>query len=469
MATMQRLFDSLRGRWTPEQVLVAILDCESTTGADRRVLLRLTGLTEPHLRAYRTSMPTVFAATQGYDRKLATVCRLFGLPASVAPPGLTADDDAGALAFVADLRSRYLGIGAQARDFKRDRPDSGTRHRGPRLYRGHRAFNKRFRALRRLEDLIHRRRDAGERRYLARVAKSGLSDLLDQRLFFSLDSGTAYFLAYLVARQNRRSVFTFGPQDRAYDEVADYLFKRLDGNACWRAIAWVYPRPEVLAKMTTAEVATAMGTWYNVMVRAARVLRLLADRGGLDLERLVVRRGNDSSSWNDAAGAFNRARESWLNCVYALGAEDLLENFLPGKALRLMAADVVRGHEVLGSGGLEPDTAVWAELPRPWEVMAGTSHCTRASVEAACRRHGIEGKAWVAPRPKTVVAFRPTPETVQGVVVASPALAALLRNLGYFAGPSRPPPRASVGTTLAVLMDGVTPVVGSPGGPLGRE
>ena len=47
--------------------------------------------------------------------------------------------------------------------------------------------------------------------------------------------------------------------------------------------------------------------------------------------------------------------------LYALDMDEVLDQMCPGKVLRLMAADVAFWHRAVG-GGLEPDTAVWAEL-----------------------------------------------------------------------------------------------------------
>lgn len=175
------------------------------------------------------------------------------------------------------------------------------------------------------------------------------------------------------------------------------------------------------------------------MKTAAEHLEMAARANDLDLKSLVVRRGNDSSAWNEAAGAFNKGRDGWINTLYALGMSEVLERFAPGKALRLMAADVVFMHRHFGSGGLEPDTAVWNDLPLPWEVVLGRAQCTRYNIESACRRHGVKSgsKGWISPRPKTVAEFTPTPELVHGVSVGSPHLAFILRRCGYFSGPSK--------------------------------
>jgi hypothetical protein len=151
---------------------------------------------------------------------------------------------------------------------------------------------------------------------------------------------------------------------------------------------------------------------------------------------MIVQRGNDSSTWNITAGAWNKAREAWIGVVYALGLDELLESQCPGKVLRLMAADVAVWHRVSG-GELDPDTAVWAALPLPWEVLSGEAECSRSRVEEVCARFGVNPvkKGWISPRPgRQVQEFRPTPELVHGVTVASPELGRVLRSAGWFSG-----------------------------------
>jgi hypothetical protein len=114
--------------------------------------------------------------------------------------------------------------------------------------------------------------------------------------------------------------------------------------------------------------------------------------------------------------------------------------------LRQMVADVAAWHRVTG-GDLDPDTKVWAELPLPWEVLAGETECPRDHVELVCAKHDVDPlkNGWAAPRPGcTVHAFRPTPELVHGVTVASPELAILLRKAGWFSGKSARPVEADV-------------------------
>ena len=176
----------------------------------------------------------------------------------------------------------------------------------------------------------------------------------------------------------------------------------------------------------------------SILEESASRLEVVATRDDLDLEHMIVRAGNDSSTWNSLAGAWNRARDFWIALVYSLAQEDFFDAFLPGKVLRLMAADVAAWHRMKGAT-VHDDTSVWAALPKPWDVLAGRAGCSRSDIESTCRRFDIdpEQTGWSAPRPRTAVdAWRPTPESVHGVVVRHPELALFLRKVGAFSGKS---------------------------------
>jgi hypothetical protein len=67
--------------------------------------------------------------------------------------------------------------------------------------------------------------------------------------------------------------------------------------------------------------------------------------------------------------------------------------------------------------------------------VRGAAACTRRDVEAACRAHGVDADTWIAARKRReAVPFRPTPELVHGVAVASADLARVLRKAGVFSG-----------------------------------
>jgi hypothetical protein len=301
---------------------------------------------------------------------------------------------------------------------------------------GNHAYNKRFRLLNRMA--AHLQKYRKERRFLGyRIAgKVGLiADIAFED--FASDVGSAAFVAYFAARKRRRSVFTNLAQDRPFDDLCAALIDRCEGRpANWELIARVYPEPAVLARLDDAARGRLLGRWLMVLRDLAEDLAEIWQRSAIDLDTMVVRRGNDSSSWNIAAQAWNAARTGWLAFIRAMGTDNLIDKFLPGKVLRLMAADVAAWHRISG-GAVHPDTAVWSELPAPWEVMRGRAMCDRGIVEAACRRAGIDPVAsgWSAPAvPREAVAYRPTPELVHGVEIASPEMAALLRKLGWFSG-----------------------------------
>jgi len=424
---MEQLFQSIQQRRRPEDVLRAIVDFRGSdlTHGDKSAFGKITRYSRG---LGWSSMYDRFRKADNLEPQILVAMELFPhveLPADVNSP--------------VDV-SNYIGrlmedLGVSGLDFKADRPNREKRL-GHSVYKSHRAYNKRFRLVFRL----HRKYDRWLRNRLAcdlaQVAKTRLANRIEWD-DFKQDVDTACFVTYFTARLARRSIFTWGAQDRPYDRAAERLFQKLGDDANWWVVAHVHPVPEVVEHLTEEQKGRLLGMWYGVMKDAAEILDRCASDEGLDLEGLVVRRGNDSSTWNEAAGAYNKARDGWVSTIYSLGMEDLLEKFAPPKALRLMAADVVYMHRSFGSGGLEPDTKVWNDLPKPWEVVLGRAMCNRKMIERACKRANIEGKGWIRPRPKTIVPFKPTPELVHGVAVASPELARTLRKAGYFSGPSK--------------------------------
>jgi hypothetical protein len=422
--SVEALFESISLRWRPEDVVKTILNFRPKD-FDRAETVRLTSAVP---KWAWSSMSTSFDGAKDLTKQLKTASELFKIKAPKS------SDPVAVAKYIERLKNK-LDATPSPLDFKKDRLDRDEREKVRGMPKGHRAYNKRFRLLQRLDKKFGTWRGVAEIRSLAQIAKSRLASEIEEE-DFSSDVETACFIAYLTARMNMRSVFTFDKQDRPYDEIAELFFKRLGKKANWFAIAHVYPQPEVLAKLTERQKGRLLGTWFSVMTRAAKILQKVAKADKPDLRTLIVQRGNDSSTWNEAAGAFNKAREGWINTLYALGAESVLDSFAPGKALRLMAADVAWGHRTYGDG-LEPDTAVWGELPKPWDVMLSDVGCNRQKIEDACEKFGIKGKGWIAPREKSIAEFKPTPELVYGVQVGSPAMAVVFKKLGYFAGPSK--------------------------------
>ncbi len=432
---MDKLYATLKQRRRPEDVAQMILETvgERLTAAERTTLERAArGSLLRSLHAY-TSMAQEFARPVGAARQVGKAQELFAGAYPLAPE--QCDDPDLVEAFVHHVGTE-IRKGYGASDFKADRMNR-ERRAAAGLDHSKRRYNKLFRHHARMEAKIHKMTAEWRKRDYFLIAKSALASRLPWEEFVR-DEASACFVAYYTARANLRSEFTIAGQQRPYDEIADMLFSRVRASetANWYAVAHVYPNPEVFFHLSDAQKGELLGRWYSLLREIAGLLEEVWDRSDIARDTMIVRRGNDSSTWNQTAGAWNKARDHWIGLVYSLGMERMLGAVCPGKALRLMAADVAAWHRSAG-GGLDPNTLVWRELPLPWEVLLGDAECTLATIEAVCAKHGIDPvkTGWVAPRPHdTVAQFRPTPELVHGVTVSSPHLAALLRRAGVFSG-----------------------------------
>ncbi len=277
-------------------------------------------------------------------------------------------------------------------------------------------------------------------RHLLLVSRGGLvhTITLDD---FRRDPAAACFVAYFNARKNQRRRFTLASRDNPYDEIAAMLLSHCKPTATnWDMVARVWPTPIILARLTAGQRGVLLGTWTRYMRECADRLKTMHSDWMLkvDLARMVVQPGIDSSRWNTVAGAYNAARAAWINLLSMAGMPDLLDVFCPGKAMRFMAADLVAMHD----GQVDPQTAVWAALPLPWQVISGEADCTRMVVERICRERGVDPEAtgWTAPRQNSgaVAAWQPTPELVHGIEVQDPLWAGLLRRSGAFSGKPQP-------------------------------
>lgn len=329
-----------------------------------------------------------------------------------------------------------------ASDFKKDRLNDQARLDAG-LDISRRRYNKMFRFLGRFEEKIATYKVELRKYRASRIAKSSLATEISWE-DFSADPWAACLVAYFSARSNRRSVFTNKSQDRPYDRICDMLYDRFLKSptaAGWRAIAHVLPDGDVVCNLEPQDKMKLFGLWTSVLEDLALLLRDTWKKSSFNRQTMVVGRGDDSSTWNSVAGAWNAARQGWLGLVVGIGMEDLLDRLSIGKVMRLMAGDVARWHASSG-GQLEPDTLVWAELPAPWEVFSGEATLTRAQVEAVCAKHGVDPvkKGWTwAKEGRKAVPWKPTPELVHGVVVTHPGLATVLRAAGWFSGKGASP------------------------------
>ncbi|CAM2070245.1 hypothetical protein SCOR_33025 [Sulfidibacter corallicola] len=433
---MQDLYDSLFQRPRPEDVARLILDQHAACLPERVVhnlaVAAQRSLKNPNYHYY-SSMSATFHEPKGFANK----ADLFEVLFPELEP-FPRQDESKAPVVGAYLTSagRVISKEFGKNSFLHDRLDKFQR-KAAGLDISKKQYNKRFRFLRRMEAKLERLMRNKE---LADLVYKGHSGLTTDLLFetFAQDEATACFIAYYVSRCNLRSEFVARPQTRAYDRIAAALFEACTASetANWFAIGHVYPKPAVLARVTDTQKGVLLSRWYQVLETCAGYLKQVWERSSINRRTMIVRRGNDSSTWNLLASAWSRARSHWIALNYAMGTEDILDEMCFGKVLRLMAADLVWYHSAVGNE-LEGDTPVWASLPLPWEVFEGKARCTRTMVERVCREHDIDPvrKGWVAPRPAhEPVSFTFTPELVHGVAVGHPGLANILKRIGAFSG-----------------------------------
>ncbi|MFI2304542.1 hypothetical protein ACH5AL_37835 [Actinacidiphila glaucinigra] len=437
---LRELHASLALRKRPEDVAQLIQDLYAAHGTDldpttESALARAAEHSLRNLWHGYTSMLEDFARPVGAHRQLARAASMF---ASLPELTESAGDDPVQIEAVIRRAGEEICRAYGQNDFGMDRLNRGERADAGLGEMSKRQYNKRFRLLRRMEAKLARLIHEQRRREVTMTGKGALAQALPYKLF-AADTDTAAFIAYVTARGYMRSVFTNGRQRQVYDEVADALFQRLRTHperTCWYAIAHVHPKDEVLGWVSDQDLTRLLVRWNGFLREVADQLEDAWKRCPLERDTMIVRRGHDSSTWNQAAQAWNTARTHWFALLTELGQEEVLERVCLGKVPRLMAADVAYWHRMTG-GGLHPDTYIWAALPLPWEVLRGEKECPRSLVEATCARYGVDpiAGAWTATRPTTqAVAFRRTPELVHGVAVADPLMASALRSAGIFSG-----------------------------------
>lgn len=418
-----QLFSTLDRRVRPEDVARTIQDYLALTPSERRVLAVASGGAGKW-----SSMTSDFARPSTMARQLSVSRALFASLADLDPADMNGMEEY--------LRRAEAEIGKTfgASDFKRDRLTRQQRlEQGLDLSR--RQYNKRFRLASRMEAKRTRVLREQLQRSLTLASKSRLSSRLQPEHL--RDPDTAAFIAYYVARRNLRSTFTNESQVRPFDQICEMLMQRCRRSETtdWYAIAHVLPDTDVLSHLDAEMKGKLLGEYFTLLKQAADLLGEVWAASTINRETMVVRRGNDSTTWNVTAGAWNKLRSGWFSLLFSLGLQAWIDAMCPGKVLRLMAADVAAWHRVSG-GDLHADTGPWCDLPLPWEVLNGQS-CPRSRVVAVCEKWKVDSvkAGWIAPPPeRKVAAFTPTPELVHGVEVASPQLASLLRKAGVFSG-----------------------------------
>lgn len=431
-------------RTAARQILATSLDQRARTATIARTILDLGGLP----KSVRRQLSVLAPRNEPYGDYLDFMSKDFERPVPVGSqldtlrvlfPGIAVPADCGlqitALRGLVSEGLSMLGVpahmGAQEALEQRKSlaPTAG-------FATSYKALHKRLRFLVKLEDKISRTEAMIGLRKAQMQAKSRLAYAVDAE---ACDDLTLSFCAYLAARANRRSIFLVGPQSKAIDTIVTAMLDLLEDSetTAWDQVALVMPTPRVLAKLTPAQIGRVLGQFHAAMsenaIALSRLWHTLPERMR---DEMVAVEGVDSSGWNAHAGSLNNMRSAWLNAMNAAGLEDALENYLPGKAPRLMASDLVWMYRSQGEE-LHEDTRMFSRLPHPWDVIGGVVPLGRGDIIAKAHTLGIDAKAtgWVGPRaPGEIETPALEPALVHGVVVSDPALAASLKKAGAFSG-----------------------------------
>jgi hypothetical protein len=454
MKTVEQLYQTLKERRRPEDVaeMIVVLTKDSLTTKERLLLEKAArGSLARNVYGY-TSMLQTFAAAKGAGKQIAKAMEIFKLENKNITDYNNQKEIEDFINFVSPIIHKTAG----KNDFKADRLNKSQRKESG-LDLSKRNYNKKWRLLSRIEVKLLKFIRESKKIEFQKIAKHGLAHQIDF-ISFSSDINTACFIAYYNSRCNLRSVFTNQSQDRPFDEISEMLLNRCKGegtkffdflrkprtevpkNTNWWAISHIYTSQEILSNLTDEQKGILLGKWTTILQEIAELLDKVWSVSNITRETMVVKKGNDSSTWNNTAGAWNKARDNWMNLIYSLGLDYILEEVCFGKVLRLMAADVVAWHHSTG-GKLDPNTEVWNKIPLPWEVFQNKAACTRELVIKYCKEAGLdpEKSGWIAPRVHGVVEFKPTPELVHGVTVSNPFMATVLKRHRYFSGKNAKP------------------------------
>lgn len=433
MNHVDELYHSLDKRIRPEDIaeLIRKLISDQLSSKEKIILEKAAqGALSRRNIAY-SSMPQNFRDVVGATKQILKVNELFQFSKSQDLNDCNVEDIQKFLIEIEKTSLKQIG----KNDFIRDRLNKSERNL-LNLQLSKRQYNKRWRLAKRLEKKQKTVQKELEKNEFEKIAKHGLAHHIVYDNFTS-DLSSACFIAYFNARSNLRSVFTNESQERPFDEICAMLFNRCKQNEAtsWWVIAYIYTSPEVLNKLSDLQKGELLGRWTNILENIANFLEELWNNNQINRQTMIVKRGNDSSTWNHVAGAWNKARDQWMQLIYAMGLESLLDDICFGKVLRLMAGDVAAWHFNTG-GQLDPNTVVWRNLPFPWEIFQNKVVCTKADVVQQCTLANLdpEKSGWIAPKTHAIVKFKPTPELVHGVEIDNPFLAYYLKKNKYFSG-----------------------------------
>lgn len=444
MTTLQVLHQTLNQRKRPEDVAQMILELiGQELSYKEKIVLEKAAKGSLKRTVYNyTSMSEVFGNVVGAEQQINKAIEIFELEVEEDINGNDVNSIENFIKKLSILIHKDFGNN----NFITDRLSKEERKKVG-LDISKRKYNKKWRLLRRLEKKLKTYKNELKKLEFQKISKHGICHLLNIEEF-SKDLNTACFIAYYNARCNLRSTFTNQSQERSFDEISEMLLNRclpkrntffstktIENHTNWWAMAHIYTGEKVIFKLTDTQKGELLGIWTTILQEIATFLDMIWKGSEFNRKTMIVRKGNDSTTWNNTAGAWNKARDNWMNLIYALGMDYVLDELCFGKVMRLMAADVAYWHRASGSG-LEPNTKVWYDLPLPWEVFQEKADCNRKLVIQKCELAGInaEKSGWIAPRKHGIAMFKPTPELVHGVTIGNPFLASILKKHRYFSG-----------------------------------
>ncbi|WP_225731593.1 MULTISPECIES: hypothetical protein [unclassified Nocardia] len=319
------LHTSLDARYRPESVALLAWYClKDVLGEAERSRLARVARAAGRWNGL-SSMTEDFARPVDGSRQVAAISRLFGVES-----GVDADAPASLLAFARSVGAE-IGFDPYWTDFLTHRLNRQARAAAG-IEISKRQYNRRFRALQRLTAKADKLSREQDKRHLTLVARSGFAAEITLGRFRA-DPNAACFVAYYTANRKLRRAFTLSGRDNPFDEIAELLFARCRNNpdTNWWMVAQAYATREVLDQLTDDQRGQLLGRWSAVMRRTGQMLESVWSASEFDRVGMVVRRGNDSSTWNLLCGAYNTARAAWLSCLTASGADGLLEISCPGK------------------------------------------------------------------------------------------------------------------------------------------
>lgn len=435
MDYIKNLYQSLSERKRPEDIAEVIKNYMSDHYSVReRIILEKAAqhaLVRRHIPY--TSMPEDFRKIVGAEKQFLKASELFDVSLYTNFDYCDVGEIQSALEEIEMLVKKEIG----SNNFIRDRLNKNERKKSN-IQLSKRQYNKRWRLLKRIEEKQKKLQRELHKLEFEKIAKHGLAHHLSYSEF-AQDADSACFIAYYTARCNLRSVFTNTTQERPFDEICEMLLTRCrlkcPITTNWWAISHVYISDFVTSHLTEEQKGLLLGRWTCILEEISKFLHDLWLKNNINRQTMIVKKGNDSSTWNHAAGAWNKARDQWMHLIYALGLEIILENICIGKVLRLMAGDIAAWH-LESKGTLDPDTYVWNELPLPWEVLQGRVVCTKDDIIVQCLKVNLdpEKSGWIAPKSHSTVQFKTTPELVHGVEISSPFLASILKRNKFFSG-----------------------------------